>query len=51
MQTLLSYLVDVVVSVEERLLAENHAGQNAAEAPDVKGVVIVLESGIGKNCK
>ena len=36
-------LVVVVVTMEERLLAEYHAGKHAAETPQVQRVVIQLQ--------
>ena len=40
----LDELVVVVVAVEERLLPENHAGEHAAEAPQVQPVVVLLQA-------
>jgi len=37
-------LVVVVMAVKERLLAKDHAGKHAAEAPHVQGVVIYLHT-------
>lgn len=39
-----AYLVVVVVTVEEGLLPEDHAGQHAAQAPHVQTVVIHLHT-------
>lgn len=38
----LPHLVVVVLTVEERLLPENHTGQHAAQTPHVQTVVIHL---------
>lgn len=38
------YLVVVVLSVKERLLQEDHAGQHAAQTPHVQTVVVHLET-------
>lgn len=38
-----AHLVIVVVAMEKRLLAEDHAGQHAAQAPHVQAVVIHLQ--------
>jgi len=37
-----SYLVIVVVSVEERFFAEYHAGKHASQTPQIQRVVIQL---------
>lgn len=36
------YLVVVIVSMKERLLAEDKTGEHAAETPHVERVVVVL---------
>ena len=37
-----SYLVIVIMSVEERFFPEDHAGKHAAQTPHIKGVVVHL---------
>lgn len=39
----LDQLIRIAVTVEERLLAENHRGKHGAQAPHVKAVVVLLE--------
>lgn len=38
----MGYLIVVIVSVKERLLAEDERGEHAAETPHVERVVVVL---------
>lgn len=37
-----TYLIVVVMTVEERLLSEDHAGEHATQTPHVQAVVIHL---------
>lgn len=38
-----SYLIIVVMTVKERFLSEDHAGEHAAQTPHVQAVVIHLQ--------
>lgn len=39
-----SYLIVVVMAVEERLLSEDHTGEHTTQAPHVQAVVIHLQT-------
>ena len=43
-----TYLIIIVMTVKERLLSEDHAGEHATQTPHVQAVVIHLQIKMGK---